>query len=160
MASRFVTNGRFRAALRNLPEAARREIAQSLEQVARRMQVDAVVRAPMRTGRLRRALAAKAAIGKRRKGLEVTFGLRTRGLQKRAFYAPFVEHGTRAYEAGSHRLRGVNRQNEAKYRRMNRRVPARPARPFFRPAVEANIPLWRREMRSALKRALARARRG
>jgi len=158
MASRLVSNGRFRSALRHLPEVSRAEIASGLDRTARAIQSTAIALAPLDTGRLRRALAAKGAIGRRRKGLEVEFGFRTKSLQKKAFYAPFVEFGTKAYAKGDFRFRGVS--DGGRYRKMRVAVPARRAQPFFRPAVAANMNLWRREMRAALQRALRRAARG
>ena len=107
-----------------------------------------------------RSLASRAAIGKKNKGLQVEFGLRTKSLQKKAFYAPFVEYGTRAHEQNSFRVRGADRNRLGIYRKMKVKVPARPPRPFLRPAIQANIPLWRRNMRQALTRAVARAARG
>lgn len=160
MASHLKTTGRFRSALRHLPEAARAEVASGLDDSIRAVQSNAIARAPVDTGRLRRALAAKSALGKKRRGLQVEYGLRTKALQKKAFYAPFVEYGTRAYEQNAFRVRGAGRDRLGIYRKMKVRVPARPARPFFRPAVEAAIPVWRRNMRLALKRAVARAARG
>ena len=156
MASHLKTNGRFRSALHNLPEASRAEIARGLDRTALSMQRSAVARAPVDTGRLRKALASKVAIGKRRKGLEVEFGLRTQALRRKAFYASFVEWGRRGYSAGAIRLSGVGREALGRYRKVSVRVAPQPPRPFFVPAVEANIGLWRREMRAALKRALAR----
>lgn len=140
--------------LRALPPAARAEIVRALDDSIRHIQATAVTLAPMRTGTLRRALSAPQAIGRRKQGLEVEFGLRTKSLQRRAFYAPFVEYGTRGYSTGGIRLRGVTREGLGRYRKIKRNIPARPAQPFLRPAIRINIPFWQRAVRGALQRAL------
>lgn len=154
MASHLKTSGKYRRALRALPEASRSEVVRGLDSSIRTIQTLAVGFAPVWKGKLRRALASRGAIGKRRRGLEVEFGLRTKTLQRKAFYAPFVEWGRKAYRVGDMRLRTVGRDGLGKYRKMNRQVAAAPAQPFFRPAVEAGIPVWRRNMRAALARAV------
>jgi HK97 gp10 family phage protein len=154
MASHLKTNGKYRRALRALPKAAQSEVSRGLEDSVRTIQRFAVGFAPVWKGKLRRALASRGAIGKRKRGLEVEFGLRTKALQRKAFYAPFVEWGRKAYEVGGLRLRTVTREGLGKYRKMHRRVAAAPAQPFLRPAIQAGIPIWRRNMRAALKRAV------
>lgn len=168
MASRLQTNGRYRRALRNLPEAAKREIAAGLGRTAAVMQANTVARVPVghwphpkkrgtRPGNLRRVFARKSAIGSRRGGLEVHYGLRTKGLKRRAFYGHFVEGGTRAYSRGDIRFKGSGKHGLGLYRKMASRVPARAPRPFFAPAYRMTVPVWRRNMQRALRLAVVQA---
>jgi HK97 gp10 family phage protein len=154
MSSHLRTSGKFSRTLRHLPEASRYELVIALEQSIRAVQRTAVTLAPVYTGRLRGALTAQSAIGRSRKGLQVEFGLRTKALQKRAFYAPFVEYGTQAYSQGAFRFRGQGRNGLGRYRKIKVNIPARPAQPFLRPAIRINIPFWQKQVRAALRRAL------
>jgi hypothetical protein len=154
MASHLKTSGKYRRALRALPDASRQEVVRGLDDSIRTVQRLAVGFAPVWKGKLRRALASRGAIGRRRRGLEVEFGLRTKALKRKALYAPFVEWGRKAYAVGSLRLIKVGRDGLGRYRKMNRRVAAAPAQPFLRPATELVIPIWRRNMRAALRRAV------
>lgn len=160
MASHLHTTGAWKRAVAKLPKTSEYELVIALERSIRQVQRTAVTLAPKDTGRLRLALMAPGAVGKSKRGMRVEFGLRTKALQRRAFYAPFVEYGTKAYQAGGYRLRGVGRNGLGRYRKVRVNVPARPAQPFLRPALRINIPFWQREIRAALRRALAEVARG
>lgn len=162
MASRIEGGAKFRRALKRMPIEARSEVTEALDQSIRIVQATAIALVPVMTGNLRRALASKGAIGKRDKGLRVEFGLRTKALQKKAFYAPFVEFGTKGYSPGqvrTYKLKG-SKTGMVHKKRMHKSVPARPARPFLRPALDTNIPTIRRLVNSALRRAIVKASRG
>lgn len=160
MASHVAGAGKIRAMLKRLPEAARAEVAGALQDAAKLVQITAHDLAPVKTGRLRAALLSRQAIGTRERGMRVEFGFRTKRLQKEAFYAPFVEYGTRAYRAGDLRVNGRNAKGRLTYRKMKVNVPAHSARPFMRPALDMNIPTIRRTIVEATRRAIRKARRG
>ncbi len=159
MSSRLEGGHRIRKILRHLPADARKEVSAALEEGIKIVQATAVALAPEDTGNLKRALASKGALGKRENGMRVEFGLRTRRLQKKAFYAPFVEFGTKGYEAGSVRVSGRKGRNGAAYfKGVDKSVPARPARPFLRPALDTNLPRIRRIINTAVRNAIRKAR--
>lgn len=160
MASRIVGGAKFRRALKRLPADCRDEVAEALDTSIKLVQQTAAALAPVDTGVLRAALLSRRAVGKRDKGLRVEFGLRTKALQRKAFYAPFVEYGTKGYTAGSWRTSGKDQLGRQKYKRVRKQVAARPARPFMRPALDLNLPKVRRLVNGAVRSAIRRAGRG
>lgn len=160
MASRIEGGARVRRMLKKFPVDARLEVAAALDASVRLVQATAITLAPVDTGNLRRQLAAKGAIGKRDRGLRVEFGLRTKSLQKKAFYAPFVEYGTKGYAPGQTRTYKDSKTGRVKKKKMRSHVPARPARPFLSPALDANVPTIRRLVNAAVRRAVRKAGRG
>jgi len=97
---------------------------------------------PVDSGQLREALAMTDAIKEGRSGstggLMLTFGFITSVQKKKGYYGFWVEFGTKAYDKGARRDAGVDKHGRKRKRRIKRRVPARRAQPFFRPAV-ANL---------------------
>ena len=136
------------------------EMAAANEQAALIMQRSVVPRVPVKTGATRDAFADSAAIGQSRKykGGWV-FGLITKALRGRGYKARWLEYGTKGYRSGERRV--YLRRNakgelvEAKVK-IKRDIPARPARPFFRPGVEAALveikELWRKAMERATQK--------
>lgn len=161
MASRITGGAVFRRTLKRLPATSRQEVAKALDQAIRMVQATAVTLVPVMTGRLRGSMLKPSAIGKREHGMRVEFGFRTKALQRMAFYAPFVEYGTKAYRPGQYRLSGRNKAGtRANFKKIKRVVPARPARPFIRPALDINMPAIRRLTNAAVRRAIRSAVRG
>ena len=99
-------------------EAAGKEAALILQQ-------EVVARAPVKTGNLRDTFASAEAIAPLRKPGLYRFGLITPALRKRAFYAKYVEFGTKG-NLGAKPKKGAKRK-----------IGPHPAHPFFRPGVEA-----------------------
>lgn len=166
MASYLDGGNNYRLMLRRMPQAVRAEVTRGLETSVRRMQATAVALAPKMTGNMARQLLSARAIGWRENGQRVEFGFRTRAIAKKAFYAHFVHEGTRGYRAGDYRFKGIKKGNRKTgeqggsiYVRIKRSyIPPRAANPFLRRALEINIPLHRRDMNEALRRAVRRAR--
>jgi HK97 gp10 family phage protein len=157
--SMVIGGPRIRRILRAMPQEGRKEIADALDRGIRMVQATAVALAPSDTGNLKRTLAMKGAIGKREGGLRVEFGLRTRRLQKKAYYASFVEFGTKGYRAGSVRVSGRKGKNgRAFFKGVDNDIPARPAQPFLRPAFDANYVAIRRIVNGAVRSAIQKAR--
>ncbi len=160
MVSRVLGGARVRRALKRLPAEIRGDVAKALKLSVAAVQATAIRLAPVDTGNLREALADPRAIGIRDAGMRVEFGFRTKAIQRKAFYAPFVEFGTKGYQAGDHRRSGTDRHGRQLYKRVRRFVPARPAQPFMRPALDMNLPTIRRLINHEVRRAVARARGG
>lgn len=97
---------------------------------------------PVDTGQLKEALSSSDAIKESRSrdtgGLALAFGFNTTAQKKMDYYGFWVEFGTKAYDKGARRDAGVDKHGRKRKRRIKRRVPARRAQPFFRPAV-ANL---------------------
>lgn len=69
------------------------------------------------------------------RGKSWAFGFLTPAMKKAAFYLFFVEFGTKGYEPKQERSAGVYKNGRRRFQRIKRRIPARRAQPFFRPAV-------------------------
>ncbi len=144
-----------KAKLARLDSLVAKRLDAAVEAGARQMRADMVALAPARTGRLRRLLASDEALGLIRRGgsLRAEVGFRTRNLRKQGYVYYFVETGTKGYEAGSRRSAGYDKRGRKRYARIRRTVPARPAQPFFRPAL-VNL---KRNMARLRKEAWAKA---
>ena len=106
-------------------------------QAAKIVQAEVVARAPVRSGKLRSALAAADAItpSTKYRGAAV-YGLTASQLSRDLFYAIFVEFGTKGYTGGQMRS-WTTKAGKVRTKKATRAVPARPARPYFRPGVAA-----------------------
>jgi len=120
----------------------RQRIDDKLEDEAKAAQKEAADLVPVHTGRGRDALLMPEAIKVDRSrdtgGKRVTFGFITKAMRDAAFYLFWVEFGTKGYQVGDQRSSGVDKRGRKRFRKMKRHVPARPAQPFFRPAI-ANL---------------------
>lgn len=146
---------RVKSRLARLGEFANERLEQAIEQGAKKMQSDMVAIAPRRTGKLRSLLASNDALRviRSRGKTRAEVGFRTPAMRKAGFMYFFVETGTKGYEAGWQRRAGTDKRGRKRYQRIKRRVPARPAQPFFRPAL-VNL---QRNMARLRKEAWARA---
>ncbi len=136
--------------LDRLKAAAQRRLEEAAERGGRQMQTDMVALAPRRTGKLRSLLASDEAMRVVRKGgeMRVEVGFRSKRLAKEGFKYFFVETGTKGYVAGQKRSAGYDKRGRKREQRVKRNIPARPAQPFFRPALanlKRNMERWRKE---------------
>lgn len=123
--SRRITGAnRLRRKLRRFPDEATDELRQTIWAFASEMQGDARARAPKDTGTLAANIQARFS----RDGLEARVGVITKAAKRKAYYAGFVEFGTRNM----------------------------PARPWLVPALEQNRPKFRPQINSAVDRAVRR----
>jgi hypothetical protein len=120
----------------------KQRIDDRLEPEAQTAQKEAADLVPVRTGRGRETILSPDAIKVDRSpdtgGKRVTFGFITKAMQDAAFYLFWVEFGTKGYNAGDQRSAGVDNKGRRRFRKIKTYVPARPAQPFFRPAI-ANL---------------------
>lgn len=158
--SRITGFPKLRQKLKRAPEAIRAGVAKAIEESIKDVQRRAVALAPVDTGNLRDTLASKQAIGFKEKGMRAEFGLRTKSIRKRAYYAHMVEFGTKGYKAGDKRRSGKTAKGKDRMQRVNKDVPARPAQPFMRPAFEMARPGIRLRIRKALGEAAQKAQAG
>lgn len=152
-----------KAKLASLDEYVGKRLDDAVEEGARQMQQDLVSLAPHRTGKLKSLMASDDALRVRQRAgrRQVSVGFNTAEMKKAGFMYFFVETGTKGYEAGWQRSAGRDKKGRKRYRRVRRNIPARPAQPFFRPALarlRANMARLRAEAwaRGAADMALGR----
>ena len=126
------------ARLKTYEESVAKRLDAAVATAARQMQKDLVSLVPVRTGRLRAGLASDEAVKIDNQGGRTTaqVGFITKRLQKEHFTAYFVEFGNKAYQKGTRRSAGKDKKGRRVDRKVTRTVPARPARPFWRPALK------------------------
>lgn len=155
MASRrkgsYADVNRVRRMFRALPKAISQEVRTVVEETAKAIERDAKAFAPAETGDLRRSISSKVG----RDGFTAQIGIRGKRAQRRAYYAHFVEFGTRAYSPGQ--VRGASGSKTT--HKVRKVVAARRAQPFLYPAAQVNKKAFFNNSRRALKRALTLARR-
>ena len=131
-----------RARLLRVPGYAFVELKREMTEIMHFVQFQAVTNAPVRTGRLRRALAAEAALKTEvfteRRSFRITYGLFKES--DAPFYGPMVEFGTKGYQPGDKRRGGTDKQGRARMRTVKRSIPARAPRPYLRPAWDQYRP--------------------
>lgn len=142
----YVKVDRVRRFLRRLPEDVRAPISDVIKKTSDAILLDAQTSVPQKTGTLKRALSAKQS----RDGMTVQIGIRGKRAQRKAFYAAFVEFGTRGYSAGETR----RTRNSKTTKKISRRVPARRARPFLYPAVDKNVSAFQKDMADAMSKTI------
>lgn len=167
----------FKAKLGSIADAADFEMAAANRDNALTMQRHVVPRIPVGTGATRDAFAAPEAVGLvdmpgGKKGWR--FGLITDALRKKGYKAEWLEFGTKGYDVGGERAAGrkpdlgpqrigkngkpigrPRKLTRQRFQRITRHIPARPARPFFRPGIEAARREFTERYRAALARAVA-----
>jgi len=144
----YVKVSRVRRLLRTYPEAVREPIRKVITDTADQILNEATLRAPIRTGRLRRSLSKSIA----RDGLTVKVGQLRKRASEKAFYGKFIEYGTRGYQNGSVRRAQGSRTTKI----IRRSVPARNAEPFLQPAIELAQEPFRKNMAAALDETMRR----
>ena len=122
-------------------------------ETAKKIEKDAKSLAPRRSGNLAKSISSFVA-NKKRDGLTARIGIRTKAAKRRAWYAHFVEFGTRGYSKGAVRRTKGSRTTKV----IAGNVKAQPARPFLFPAADMNRTEFKRKSRAGLKKALKRAR--
>lgn len=164
-----------------MPDHLRAELGEVLIDAGQLIQQTAVTLVPRDSGNLAEVLNRPEGIKIDTAAIRLEVGLITPQQKKDGWYAHFVEFGTKGYKAGWKRIagrtragKGIRRATEgtaqfdpnnprarilggtAKWRTVNRDVPARPARPFLRPAMEMNFDKLRELHKQALIRSVLR----
>lgn len=161
MASRIVGGPKTRRMLKRFPAEAKTEVVKALDEAIRLVQASAVAGAPSRSGTMRGALASPTALGRRDQGLRVEFGLRTKALRRKAFYAPFVEFGAKGWSRETKPANRRGRKGQLISRAWpGRTIPTRSPRPFLGPALDRNLPRIRERVNAAVRTAILTVRRG
>lgn len=127
--------------IQGLGPKVRAGIADAVEESAQEVLRDMKRFAPKDTG----SLSAALTVAIDRKGMRARIGLPRQGLAGDNFYARFIEEGTKG---GS---KSIKDRKTGKIRTVT--FPARPARPFMKPALDLN----KRKIRQRIARALRTA---
>ncbi|MGB4107770.1 MAG: HK97-gp10 family putative phage morphogenesis protein [Alphaproteobacteria bacterium] len=141
-----------RRILRQLPDHVTEELREDIAWVAQQVEAGAKQRAPKDTGTLVKYLTSKV----RGDGLSAHIGFRTKTAKRKAFYAHFIEFGTKGYDPGDTRKTGKSKTTK----KISRRVVAQPARPFLYPAFEERRLEFVNRVKASLGKALRRASEG
>jgi HK97 gp10 family phage protein len=149
----FRGRNRVRRVLARIPEEFRAEIGQSIERTAKRIVDDAKARVPVETGTLKAAIDYRVA----KNGLTATLGIRRKAAKRDAFYAHFVEFGTRGHQVKVKTARILRDAKTGRVFGARVTIPALPAQPFLTPAFEAAKPEGVADIRAAVRSALTRA---
>lgn len=141
-----------RRTLRRLPPEMTEEVKREFVEIAERIHADAQARVPVgATGVLKRWLQKRTGRDK----LSAEVGFLTRPSKRRAFYAAFVEFGTKPSSKGDMVPR-LDR-GRVRLRAAGRSHPGTRPRPFLGPAFHANRQEALERIHRAIRRALQKA---
>lgn len=131
-----------RNAIKRLPKETRKNFIRVVRSLSNELKQEILGRTPVRTGVLARSIRIKIKAG----GLSADIGqVRNADYKTLAFYGRFVEYGTKAYNVGD---------KTSGRHTVRRSIPARPARPFIRPAAERLLPDLAERLDKALTETL------
>lgn len=183
--SRMSGDFKLRRTLRNIHATMDNELRPTMQKCADRILGTMQQLIPKDTGAAASALEAFVS----KSGLDAQIGIRGKRDNQRFFYLRFIEYGTKGYSGemyrradkskpgGEHTVRRdkskmggrrnalragdtKNKSNGAKFYGKYPDIPARPAHPWLRPAMDVNREFVIAEIEAAVSRALIRASRG
>lgn len=182
--SRMSGDFKLRRTLRNIHATMDNELRPTMQKCADRILGTMQQLIPKDTGEA--AAALKAFVSK--SGLDAQIGIRGKRYNQRFFYLRFIEYGTKGYNGTLYRRAdrnsiGGHTNNRDKSKMGGRRnalrardtknksdgatfygkypdIPARPAHPWLRPAMDVNREFVIAEIEAAISRALIKASRG
>lgn len=127
-----VTSTRARIKLRRILQATENDVPRAMQDSANLLHKEMVARAPKNTGNLRDNISSKVL----RKGLRAEVGFRGKKAKSNAFYARFVEFGTKG-----RRPKGrSNMTDSTDFFGKEPNIPAMSARPFMAPTWDTKKP--------------------
>lgn len=142
-----------RRLLRKLPDEARKELSDELQEIGKRLTATAKAETPVRTGKLKAAINFKATV----KGLQLRLGLIKKADSRRFFYGYILDAGRKAQVAKAKR-----RKADGTYSQYSVNVKAIPSSRYEfvfgrrRDFQQNEIP----KLRTVLDRVLSNASRG
>lgn len=157
MASRVLGDFKLRKTLRELHKTLENKIKPAMELGTERILSDMKDFIPIDSGDGRDALTAFVA----KSGLDAEVGLRGKKKRTKFFYLGFIEYGTKGV-SGERRNNGSprNRSNKTDGKSFFGKypdIPARPAHPFVRPALDRNREYMVGLLRGAISETLKQA---
>ena len=124
----YANVSKLRKTLRRIEPELRKEVEDEVEHAAQVVQADAIKLAPKDTGNLASQISYKVA----RDGLTAKIGFRGKKANRQAFYARFIEFGTK--KTAPRLFKKGARKGKTK-----RGHSGLPARPFLQPALQNNF---------------------
>lgn len=162
MARRSNLRGDFklRRTLRNIHKTMDNELRPTMQKCAERILGTMQELIPKDTGEAAAALRAYVAPS----GLDAQIGIRGKRDNRRFYYLRFVEYGTKGYAGGKRadkrNRRSTNKSDGTHFFGKYPDIPARPAHPWLRPAMQVNREFVLAEIEAAIARTLRRASQG
>ena len=158
--SRMSGDFKLRRTLRRIHTTMDNELVPAMQEAADKVLATMKQLVPRDTG----ASAAGLKVFVSKSGLDAEIGIRGKKDMRRFFYLKFLEYGTKGY-TDKKRAGGRNRQNRNKsdgstFYGKYPDIPARPAHPWLRPAMDVNRDFVMANIQAAVARTLDKASRG
>lgn len=151
---------RLRRTLRNIHKTMDNELKPAMEIAANRILESQRKLIPKDTG----AAAAALKVYVSPSGLDAQIGIRGKRDNRRFFYLRFLEYGTKGYtgdkRAGNRNRRVTNKSDGQNFFGKHPDIPARPAHPWLRPAMDVNREYVMADIEAAVQRTLRKASQG
>ena len=151
---------RLRRTLRNIHKTMDNELKPAMEAAANRILESQRQLIPKDTG----AAAAALKVYVSPSGLDAQIGIRGKRDNRRFFYLRFIEYGTKGYtgdkRAGNRNRRVTNKSDGQNFFGKHPDIPARPAHPWLRPAMDVNREYVMADIEAAVQRTLRKASQG
>ncbi|WP_033728892.1 HK97-gp10 family putative phage morphogenesis protein [Pseudomonas putida] len=158
--SRLTGDIRLRKMLRAIHQTVDNEVRGAMQEGAEKILASMKEFVPKDTGAGAAALTAYVAPS----GLDAQIGLRGKKANRRYFYLRFLEYGTKGnfkgQENGRRKGRAANKTDGSNWFGKSPDIPAMPAHPWLRPAMDVNREVVLADIRAAVGRTLDRASRG
>ncbi|MPQ83810.1 HK97 gp10 family phage protein [Pseudomonas sp. MAFF 730085] len=158
--SRMSGDFQLRRTLRNINATMDNEIAPAMQESANRILQSMRSMIPKDTG----AAAGALKVFVSKSGLDAQIGIRGKKNNRKFFYLRFFEYGTKGYtggkRSGGRNRRTTNKSDGAHFFGKFPDIPARPAHPWLRPALDVNREFVQASIGAAVARTLSKASRG
>ncbi|MEW2925023.1 MULTISPECIES: HK97-gp10 family putative phage morphogenesis protein [Pseudomonas] len=158
--SRMSGDFKLRKLLRTIHKTVDNEVRAAMQDGAEKILGSMREFIPKDTGAGANALTAYVA----KSGLDAQIGLRGKKANRRYFYLRFLEYGTKGYSggkrAGNRTQRAANKTDGDHWYGKYPDIPAMPAHPWLRPAMDVNREVVLADIHAAVGRTLQKAAKG
>ena len=158
--SRLSGDFKLRRTLRNIHQTMDNEVKVAMQDGADRILESMREFVPKDTGEGAAALSAFVS----KSGLDAQIGLRGKKANRKYYYLRFIEYGTKGYtegkRSGGRNKRVTNKSDGKSFFGKYPDIPARPAHPWLRPALDVNREFVLANLRAAVNRTLKKASEG
>jgi HK97 gp10 family phage protein len=158
--SRMSGDFKLRRTLRNIHSTMENELAPAMLESANRILQSMKSMIPKDTG----AAAGALKVFVSQSGLDAQIGIRGKKDNRKFFYLKFIEYGTKGYtggkRSGGRTRRETNKSDGSHFFGKYPDIPARPAHPWLRPALDVNQEYVRANISAAIASTLNKASRG
>lgn len=155
--SRVIGDFKLRRTLRNIHKSMDNQLKPAMQKSADQILQTMRELIPRDTGAAAEALEAFVA----RSGLDAQVGIRGKKNNRKFFYLKFIEYGTKGYtggkRSGNRNRRDTNKTDGTNWFGKNPDIPARPAHPWLRPAIQVNREVVLANIAGAINETLERA---